>query len=122
MPCIEISFDFFFQFLWKIAESAIFSYNTGKPPKSAVQKIVHEHKRGCFGSIQKIAVPQPNGCGTAVLKVPMYLNRYVSRSGEPFSHDDAVNKMLHHLPGQMLYMDITENTLPLLVLRVRSGF
>ena len=45
----------------------------------------------------------------------MYLNRYVSRFGEPFFHDDAVNKMLHHLPGQMLYMDITENTLPLLV-------
>ena len=60
--------------------------------------------------------------GAADSKVPMYLNRYVSRYGEPFSHDDAVNKMLHHLPGQMLYMDITENTLPLLFLRVRSGF
>ena len=60
--------------------------------------------------------------GAADSKVPMYLNRYVSRSGESFPNDDAVNKMLHHLPGQMLYMDIMENTLPLLFLRVRSGF
>ena len=45
----------------------------------------------------------------------MYLNRYAPCSGESFPNDDAVNKMLHHLPGQMLYMDITENTLPLLV-------
>ena len=63
--------------------------NRQNPP---CKKIVHEHKRGRFSSIQKTAVPQPFGCGTAVLKVPMYLNRYVSRSGEPFSHDDAVNK------------------------------
>ena len=60
--------------------------------------------------------------GAADSKVPMYLNRYAPCSGESFPNDDAVNKMLHHLPGQMLYMDITENMLPLLFLRVRSGF
>ena len=60
--------------------------------------------------------------GAADSKVPMYLNRYAPCSGESFPTDDAVNKMLHHLPGQMLYMDITENTLPLLLFRRHFGF
>ena len=60
--------------------------------------------------------------GAADSKVPMYLNRYAPCSGESFPNDDAVNKMLHHLPGQMLYMDITENTLPLLLFGRHFGF
>ena len=124
MLCIGIAFDLFVLDSWKKTPNRTdFPTMPEKASKFAEKIYVVVIKyRDALSPSRKNSPHSQMAAGAAVLKIPMYLDRYDLRSREPFSNDDAVNEMLHHFPGQMLYMDITENMLPLLFLRVRSGF